>query len=106
MAKRCTKQDFCEPLKRANDIADLVSGKLVQEEGLRKIAEDKALTDPLTGAYNRRIVDDKWRELFSEKERFRFDSCLLFFDVDKFKKFNDRYGENTGTECCRKSSGP
>ncbi|NYZ76685.1 GGDEF domain-containing protein [Candidatus Micrarchaeota archaeon] len=96
MAKSCTKQDSCEPLNRAKRGVIELGDKLVQVEGLRRIAEEKALMDHLTGAYNRRILDDKWNELASELTRFGFDSCLLFFDVDKFKKFNDKYGENTG----------
>lgn len=57
-----------------------------------------SLTDPLTGAYNRRYLD---RLLPDEKERAeRFDHPigLLMFDLDDFKAINDRYGHIRGDE--------
>lgn len=57
-----------------------------------------SITDPLTGAYNRRFLD---RLLPDEKERAeRFDHPigLLMFDLDDFKTINDRYGHSRGDE--------
>jgi diguanylate cyclase (GGDEF)-like protein len=54
------------------------------------------ITDPLTGAYNRRYLD---RLLPTEQERAeRFDRpfALLMLDLDDFKTVNDRYGHRQG----------
>ena len=54
------------------------------------------ITDPLTGAYNRRYLD---RLLPTEKdraERFERPFALLMLDLDDFKDVNDRYGHRQG----------
>ncbi|MDX1661631.1 MAG: sensor domain-containing diguanylate cyclase [Gemmatimonadota bacterium] len=57
-----------------------------------------SITDPLTGAYNRRYLE---RMLPNEKERAeRYDHPigLLLFDLDDFKRINDEYGHLRGDE--------
>lgn len=55
-----------------------------------------SITDPLTGAYNRRYLE---RMLAGEKERaerFSRPIGLLLLDLDDFKRVNDRYGHSIG----------
>lgn len=57
-----------------------------------------SVTDPLTGAYNRRFLD---RFLPGEKERaerFEHPIGLLMFDLDDFKRINDEYGHLRGDD--------
>jgi diguanylate cyclase (GGDEF)-like protein len=59
-------------------------------------------TDPLTGLLNRRGFEV---QLDRERERSRRTGApcgLLFFDVDHFKGFNDRYGHAAGDEVLRR----
>ncbi len=59
-------------------------------------------TDALTGVLNRRAFEV---QLDKERERaLRGGGCfgLLFFDVDHFKQFNDRYGHVAGDEALRR----
>ena len=72
-------------------IRDITEEKRLEEE-LRKIS----FTDKLTGLFNRR-----WMEQFLDKEfnramRYKMDLSVLFFDVDKFKVFNDTHGHDVG----------
>jgi diguanylate cyclase (GGDEF)-like protein len=63
-----------------------------------------AMTDALTGLYNRRHFDDQlkknWRLLIREKSYL----SLLMIDVDYFKKYNDHYGHLEGDICLKKIS--
>ena len=55
-----------------------------------------ALTDPLTGIYNRRYLElymEKIIPLYEEKEQTM---TLIMFDIDHFKKINDTHGHHAG----------
>jgi diguanylate cyclase (GGDEF)-like protein/PAS domain S-box-containing protein len=55
-----------------------------------------AVTDPLTGALNRRgFFEISEREL-ERFHRYGHPLSILYLDVDKFKSFNDRYGHLAG----------
>jgi diguanylate cyclase (GGDEF)-like protein len=62
------------------------------EEELKQLA----VTDILTGAYNRTKFDEiMGREMYRAK-RFREPLSIIVFDIDYFKEVNDRYGHITG----------
>jgi diguanylate cyclase (GGDEF)-like protein len=58
--------------------------------------ERQAVTDPLTGAFNRRHLDRCLRTAIDRRNRFREPACLVLFDVDRFKSINDTLGHATG----------
>lgn len=53
----------------------------------------KVITDPLTQIFNRLGFDEKIEELIKTKSA---SFCLIMFDIDHFKKFNDHYGHTLG----------
>jgi two-component system cell cycle response regulator len=57
-----------------------------------------ALTDSLTGLYNRRYFTAHAKELLSKAHAERKPMTLVIFDVDHFKKINDTYGHQVGDE--------
>jgi diguanylate cyclase (GGDEF)-like protein len=57
-----------------------------------------ALTDPLTGVYNRRYFDRRLLETFSLAERHQVPLHVLALDLDHFKSINDRYGHPAGDQ--------
>ena len=59
-------------------------------------SEKKAITDGLTGAFNRRFFETKLDEELSLAKRFRNKMCLIMFDIDHFKEVNDTYGHQAG----------
>ncbi len=56
-------------------------------------------TDPLTGLENRRAIDEKLRDYWSDWQRFGSSFVAILIDVDFFKRFNDFYGHQEGDRC-------
>jgi len=56
----------------------------------------EALTDPLTGLFNRRAFEDRLKEAAATAVETDSELCLLFADIDNFKKLNDRWGHQVG----------
>lgn len=54
----------------------------------------EALTDPLTGLYNRRAMDRCLDDMWAEPEAGRL--AMLVLDIDYFKRFNDTFGHASG----------
>ncbi len=61
----------------------------------RAIREESNI-DPLTRAFNRRMGDQYLTDAFNKFRRGSETSALLLFDVDDFKRVNDRYGHKAG----------
>ena len=57
-----------------------------------------SLTDPLTGAANRRGFFERGERLLMRARFAREPTALIIFDLDRFKSINDRYGHLTGDE--------
>jgi diguanylate cyclase (GGDEF)-like protein len=64
--------------------------------GLRAELEEQAITDPLTGAYNRRELDRHLDEAIERRKRHGVTSTILALDLDHFKTINDRFGHAIG----------
>lgn len=62
---------------------------------------DQSLTDPLTGALNRRGLDNALRQLTDQANPAQ-QAVLLSFDVDHFKAINDRLGHAEGDDVLRR----
>ena len=58
--------------------------------------KDMAVTDPLTGAYNRRYLEEQASQAMESWQRYRHSSTMLLIDVDFFKRINDKYGHAVG----------
>lgn len=81
-------------------------GKLIGVLGLarditaRKQAEEKALYlsvhDPLTGLYNRRVLEERLTGETNRSERYERSLSIFMLDVDHFKQVNDTHGHRNG----------
>jgi diguanylate cyclase (GGDEF)-like protein len=58
-------------------------------------------TDKLTGITSRRKLDEVVEAELQRLRRYGTGFSILFFDIDKFKSFNDRYGHARGDEMLR-----
>ena len=63
--------------------------------------ETMALTDPLTGLFNRRHMNDRLQEAQGQFARDRRPFCVLLADIDHFKRINDEHGHDAGDRVLR-----
>jgi diguanylate cyclase (GGDEF)-like protein len=91
--KRCL-QLICEPVgwDIAVTLIDITDRKAREEQ-----MESIALSDPLTGALNRRGFEDRASARLLVSDDLA-EGALLFVDLNGFKKINDDFGHETGDE--------
>jgi len=68
----------------------------VQLKNANKVLKLLATTDPLTGLYNRRFFEEKGAMLIARSRKEGSELSAAMFDIDFFKKINDRYGHSVG----------
>jgi len=74
---------------RIKSLQDVVAAKNVE-------LEQMAITDALTGVFNRRHLDQTLDEMFDHSTRLHETLTLLMFDLDHFKNVNDTRGHQAG----------
>ncbi len=80
-------------------IRDISKRKVAEEQLVAANEQLKALseTDTLTGVANRRRFDRAFEGEFKRCQRSGSQLSVLFIDIDKFKSFNDTYGQPPAT---------
>ncbi|HEX9021272.1 MAG TPA: diguanylate cyclase [Nitrospirota bacterium] len=66
--------------------------------------EEIAITDELTGIYNRRHILSRFAEEFAKAQRLGKDLGCIIADIDHFKAINDRQGHLAGDEVLKEVS--
>ena len=79
-------------LQRLGAIAAVCLENAFNREQLRLTS----LTDPLTGLYNRRYLEQRLAGEVARAQRHRQPLSFLFLDADRFKRINDTYGHDAG----------
>jgi diguanylate cyclase (GGDEF)-like protein len=64
--------------------------------------QNSALTDPLTGLWNRRLALNRLAEELARAKRYGQPLSVLFIDVDWLKQINDKGGHSAGDDALRK----
>ena len=84
-------EDMTSELRRTN--RELAAAN----EEVRRLA----ITDPLTGCYNRRFFDQIERRELQRHRRYGSPLSVMFVDVNRFKQLNDTLGHDAGDSALR-----
>jgi len=85
----------------ASMLADLVANAFQISLAIEAL-ERRAMTDPLTGLYNRAYLADRFLVELRRARNYGFPMSVALFDIDRFKRINDRYGHPAGDVVLRK----
>jgi diguanylate cyclase (GGDEF)-like protein len=89
----CWSTDTCQWIEALVNVAAPMIGHLQHLERAKR----RALIDELTGAYNRRFLEEALAKLVVPEDRRRGHILsLMVIDLDHFKKVNDTYGHQVG----------
>ncbi len=70
--------------------------KFIQNKNLALKMEKLAITDKLTGIYNRTKLEDVLNYELERGKRYSYKVGLILMDIDYFKQVNDTYGHQAG----------
>jgi diguanylate cyclase (GGDEF)-like protein len=68
----------------------------IENVGLHEAVERQAVTDELTGLFNRRRFQEAMAQEVERARRFQQPLGLVLLDIDDFKRVNDTYGHQQG----------
>jgi diguanylate cyclase (GGDEF)-like protein len=73
---------------------------LIEYDELKKL-QLNAVTDPLTGLYNRRLFGEAFEKELNRGRRYGLPLALVILDLHRFKEVNDKHGHPRGDEVLR-----
>ncbi len=73
-----------------------VSRDVTERKRLEAELRHLSITDPLTGAYNRRHFMEELQREMKRSDRYPSPFSLIMLDIDHFKEVNDRFGHEAG----------
>ena len=85
--------------------AGLICVPVVLEYGEFRKLQVNAVTDPLTGLYNRRLFAESFEKELNRARRYGLPLSILILDLRRFKDVNDKYGHPRGDDVLRAVAG-
>ncbi|NKN34354.1 sensor domain-containing diguanylate cyclase [Marichromatium bheemlicum] len=87
----------CDSLQRISQLA-LYSRDITEQKQLERDLEQLAISDPLTGLFNRRHFWSLAEQSLTQAARKHTPSSALMIDIDYFKSINDHHGHLVGDQ--------
>ncbi len=78
---------------------------VMAKERVALVHKTAAMTDLLTGLFNRRAFLEAADRLIAQHARKSLPVSVMLFDLDKFKSINDRFGHATGDDALKVFAG-
>ena len=88
-----------KPESQFNDADAYNASRLISQQAVplyNFLLYETAVTDALTGLYNRRHFDTRLKEEVERSVRYKSSISLVMIDIDFFKTVNDTYGHSAG----------
>ncbi len=73
---------------------------MIEYDELKRL-QVNAITDPLTGLYNRRLFGESLDKELTRARRYAHPVALVLLDLHRFKEVNDKHGHPKGDEVLR-----
>ncbi|MGA2583426.1 MAG: response regulator [Tepidisphaeraceae bacterium] len=106
VAKPFSEVDLMSRLRSGQRVIDLYDELNRQHQGSRQLnvqlmninrrLETLAITDDLTGLYNRRQAMSRLEEQWTLSDRYHWPVSVVSLDIDHFKRINDAHGHAAG----------
>lgn len=90
--------------ERVEDLLAEREGQIGQLAILTRKLQIAAVTDPLTGLYNRRFAVERLQRAFEMARNGTMELTVLTLDIDRFKSVNDVHGHDTGDVVLRETA--
>lgn len=92
-----------EPISHGGELAKLLTlVDITEQKHLEEELSRVAVTDALTGVYNRRHFLDRVMAELSRADRYARPLSLIMVDIDHFKQINEVHGHRLGDEAIRR----
>lgn len=88
-------------IMQRNSLEETVEARTRELSEANSKLKEQALIDGLTGAANRRHLEERLEIEFRRAQRNQKPISVVMIDVDYFKKYNDTYGHLMGDDCLK-----
>ena len=89
-------QRASEELRELRTKAEQAESEVMRLQQQLEHASTQMRHDPLTGAVNRKGLDEDLKRELARSRRLDTPMCVALLDIDDFKKINDAHGHDTG----------
>jgi len=95
--------DFAKERTFSDDEMDIISSAALMFASVlnRNLQKELSLTDALTNTKNRRYLEEEVKKDFKLCQAQNTAFSVIIYDIDNFKKINDKYGHDVGDEVLR-----
>jgi diguanylate cyclase (GGDEF)-like protein len=90
------KKELYEQIEKLQGELESAEQQIELLKKRNEVLERLYITDELTGLCNQRHFHDRLEQEVADHEKHQNPMCLLFFDVDGLKTYNDNYGHLGG----------